>query len=81
MEAILFWMILLIIILVAILVLAIYFHRGWAYPKETEVRDGVTGSVSDTSIRRVHLRVVYLERRVTELETEVRELKEKLGKS
>ena len=81
MEAILFWLILFIILLVVILVLVMYLFRGWAYPKETEIHDGVTGSIYDTNIRRVHLRVVYLERRVTELETEIRELKEKLGKS
>ena len=81
MDIILLLIIVILVILFAILVLAIYIRRGWAYPKETEVRDGVTGSIYDTNIRRVHLRVVYLERRVTELETEIRELKEKLGKS
>ena len=78
MELMIILIILTILLLVLMLVLLAYYSRGWAYPKETEIRDGDSGRLSDTGGRRLHLRVVYLERRVTELEKEIEELKKKL---
>ena len=43
------------------------------------MRYGKTGRMRDRGVGQIHLRIVYLERRVTELEQEIEELKKKLG--
>ena len=81
MDPFMFWLAVILLVLIVILVFVLIMGRGWNYPAKTEIRDGESGRISDCNIRRVHLRVVYLERRVTELEREIAELKKRLGES
>ena len=82
MDMFLFCLVIIIILLLLALLAFVYFSsKGWNYPDRTEIRDGESGRMSDCSPRRIHLRVVYLERRVTELEQEIEELKKRLGNS
>ena len=79
MDIFLFWMVVAIIFLLLLMIVCIYFARGWGYPEKTEIRDGKTGRMGDRGVGQIHLRIVYLERRVNELEQEIEELKKKLG--